>query len=226
MKRYRISDIKALCPSTNRYRLEPIEEEIEYISGQFAFLHILDENDQSIVKRPYSIASAPGNELEFCIKIVGGELTKRLEKMKVGEIVGVEQAGGHFSYNDEKKVAMIAGGTGIAPMISIIRDAVKRELEGEFILFYSVRCKDNILYREELEELSKDERFKIIITLTREEWEGETGRISKKMIERHTADADKFNWWICGPLSMIKERKNELIDLGAEPKNIKVEGWG
>jgi ferredoxin-NADP reductase len=226
MKRYKISDIKALAPSTNRYRLKPIEEEIDYMAGQFAFIHLLDENNGSIVKIPYSIASAPGDELEFCIKIVGGALTKRLDQMKVGDIVGIEQAGGHFAYNDEKKVGMIAGGTGIAPIMSILRDAAKRNIEGEFVLFYSTRSKDSIIYREELEKLNKDERFRIIITLTRDEWEGETGRVSKEMIERHVPDATALNWWICGPLSMAKERKDELISLGVEPKQIKIEGWG
>lgn len=226
MKRYKISDIKALAPLTNRYRLKPIEGEIEYTAGQFAFIHLLDENNESIVKRPYSIASAPGDELEFCIKIIGGELTKKLDQMKVGDIIGIGQAGGHFAYNNEKKVGMIAGGTGIAPMMSILRDAEKRNIEGEFTLFYSTRSKEYILYREELEKLDKDERFKIIITLTREDWEGETGRVSKEMIEKHVPNAAELNWWICGPLSMAKERKDELISLGARPKQIKIEGWG
>ncbi len=226
MKRYRISDIKALSPFTNKYRLKPLESEIEYKSGEFAFIHILDENNESIVRRPYSIASAPGDELEFCIKLVGGELTGRLEKMRVGSILAVEQAGGHFSYNDEKKVAMIAGGTGIAPMMSILRDAAKRDIQGEFVLFYSARSKESILYREELEQLKKDERFRIIITLTREEWEGESGRISREMIERHIPEVAGYSWWICGPLTMAKERKEELISLGVGPKKIKVEGWG
>ncbi len=226
MKRYRISDIKALTPSTNIYRLKPIEGEIEYKSGQFAFIHLLDENNESIVKRPYSIASAPGDELEFCIKIVGGALTKRLEKMKVGDIVAVEQAGGHFAYDNEKKVGMIAGGTGVAPMMSILRDAAKRDIDGEFILFYSAKSRDTLLYRKELEDLEKDKRFRIIITLTRDNWEGETGRISKKMIEKYVPDVAALSWWICGPLSMAKERKDELISLGTSPKQIKIEGWG
>ncbi len=227
MKKYRITAIKDLSASVRTYRLEPMEGKIEFTPGQFAFIHILDENGESIVKRPYSIASAPEEEqLEFCIKLVGGELTGRLEKMKEGDVVGIDGGLGHFNFSGQKKAAFIAGGTGIAPIISILRHVVKSGAEGEYLVFYSVKTQEDILYNEELKRLGKHPGIKVIITLTREEWEGHTGRICHDLIAGHIPNGTDYNWWVCGPMGLIKAMKECLLSLKAEPENIKLEGWG
>lgn len=227
MKRYRISRLNDLSPTVRAFRLAPMEGRISFSPGQFAFLHILDDEGKSVVKRPYSIASAPEEEeLELCIKLVGGELTSRLEKMKEGEIVGIEGGLGHFDFADQKKAAFIAGGTGIAPIVSILRHVVKSHAEGEYVVFYSARDQKNILYREELIRLGKHPGIKVIITLTREEWEGHTGRICHELIAEEIPDGSGYNWWVCGPMGLIKAMKSCLLALKAEPENIKLEGWG
>lgn len=227
MKKYRISSMKDLSASVRSYRLDPLEGRIEFTPGQFAFLHILDESGASVVKRPYSIASAPEEEqLELCIKLVGGELTGRLEKLNAGDVVGIEGGLGHFDFAGQKKAAFIAGGTGIAPIISILRHVVKSGAEGNYMVFYSVKTKDNILYRDELTRLGKHPGIKVIITLTREEWEGHTGRICHDLIRQYVPDGEEYSWWVCGPMGLIKAMKECLLSLKAEPENIKLEGWG
>jgi len=231
VRKYKITEIRDLGPETRVFHLEPVEGEIPgYKAGQFLFLHLLDEKGETIVKRPYSIASAPHMPyIELCIKLVKGELTGRLENMGKGAIVGMDDPVGPVRYNDEEKAAFIAGGTGISLMISILRHIAHRQLKGEFILFYSARRKENILYREELEKLQKkNPAIKVVVTLTREEeeWGGEKGRLCHEMLKRYISEPKEFTWWLCGPMGMLKAMRECLASAGVEPKKIHMEGWG
>lgn len=228
IKRYRLKGIRQLSPDTKAFTLEPLDGPIEYEPGQFAFLHILDERGKSVLKRPYSIASIPEDkDLEFCIKLVSGQMTGKLGEMEGGQILGVERGGGHFGYEGQKKAAFIAGGTGIAPVLSILRSIARSKAKGEFVFFYSVRNQDSILYRKELADLeARHPSIKVVITLTREEWDGERGRVCHSMIRRYLPDARDYHFWICGPMGLIKKMRECLESLGIDPKDMKMEGWG
>jgi ferredoxin-NADP reductase len=169
IRKYRIERIRDLTQTTKAFILSPVDEPIKYEAGQFAFIHLLDENGESRLKRPYSIASAPEDEeIEFCIKMIQGQMTGVLEKMREGELLGIQKGGGHFSYKGEERAAFISGGTGIAPIISMLRHIANTKKKGDFIAFYSARSKDEILYWSELRELQEANKgIKIVITLTR-----------------------------------------------------------
>ena len=228
MLKYRITSIRQLAPDTNAYSLKPLQEKLDFTAGEFLMLHILDDEGNSIVKRSYSIASSPDDEeIELCIKLVNGELTSKLAKLQEGAVVGVEKGGSYFTYNGEDKCGFIAGGTGMAPVIGILRTVAKRNIKGEFVFFCSSRTRDNILYKKELEDLGKtNPGIKVIHTLTREKWEGECGRVDDEMIKKYIPDVSGFSWWICGSMAMLKSMKEHLISLGSDPKKIRMEGWG
>ncbi len=222
IEKYEITSVRTIAESTKVYRMKPLGNRIEYRPGQFLFLHL------DGIKRPYSVASSPDDqELEFCIKLIGGEFTSKLADVKAGDIIGVQLGGGHFTFEGEKKAAFIAGGTGIAPIMSILRTIAGENIEGEFVFFYSSKTRDSILYRDELEDLcQKNPSIKIIHTLTREEWDGEKGRIDAAMIGRHIENPQEFSFWICGPLVMIRAMREHLSRIGADMKKLKLEGWG
>jgi ferredoxin-NADP reductase len=230
--RYAIASIEKHAEDISIYRMEPVQgNALMFKPGQFVFLHILDEQGKTVVKRPYSIASRPGVPyLEFCIKIVGGELTGRLEKMEKGSVVGIEGPFGDFNFEGQTNATFVAGGVGLAPFMSMLRHIAEKKLEGRFILFYSTRRLDTMIYREELAQLEKDNPgIKVVITLTREKppgWAGECGRIGEEMLGRHAGSLSEFHWWICGRMAMIKAIRECLIEKGLDPKRIKVEGWG
>ncbi len=232
MAKYRIASANDAAEGIRIFKLEPLERPVSFRPGQFAFLHILDEKGATVVRRPYSIASAPGSRhLEFCIKLVGGELTGRLEKLGPGAVVGIDGPFGRFLYEGQPRCAFIGGGSGIAPFMSMLRDIADRGLKGDFVLFYSARTRDSVVYGKELEELqAKNPCIKVVITLTREEkpegWKGECGRLDHAMLSRHTPNAGDFDWWICGQMEMVKGMKECLAGLGADPKRIRAEGWG
>jgi len=214
------------------FRMEPAEGKVPvFLPGQFAFIHLLDAEGNTIVKRPYSIASAPSAPyLEFCIEMRGGEMTGRLEKVNEGDVVGIDSPYGHMAYRGETRAAFICGGTGIAPFMSVLRHAAEESLQGAFILFYSVRSEDRILYRDELEALQKrNSGIKAVITITREVppgWKGECGRLSEAILKKHAGSPDGFDWFICGSPEMVKGVKECLAALKVDLKRLRIEGWG
>lgn len=233
INRYKIVSIDESLGDIKIFKLAPEDGKIpSYVSGQFVFIHALDQNGKSIEKRPYSVASSPTSTyLEFCIKMINGKMTNLLDKVKIGEVVGIEGPVGGFTYTYPNKAVFIAGGTGIAPIISMLRSISEKKETGEFIFFYSVKTEDHIIYKKELEDLTKkNQSIKVIVTLTQvaqeSTWKGERGRFSKEMFAKYIRTPSDANYWICGPLVMIKEIKENLVSLGADMKKMKLEGWG
>jgi ferredoxin-NADP reductase len=204
--------------------------QLEHKAGVFVMMHLLDESGESIEKRPYSIASAPGAEkLEFCIKMVGGKFTSKLDKLETGDIVGIEGPMGHFTYEGDKCV-FICGGSGIAPIMSMIREISQKKIDGKFYAFISSRRRDTLVYYDELKELEKENpNLKIIFTLTREEpkdWSGKCGRIGDVMLREHVEDPKEYNWYLCGPMKMVLALKKCIVGIGGDEMKVKFEGWG
>jgi ferredoxin-NADP reductase len=230
--RYKIVSIAHPAPEVRVFRLSPLEGSvIPYAPGQFVFLHMLDERGASLLRRPYSIASAPSSSfLEFAIDMVGGQMTSRLERLEEGAVLGVEGPAGHMVFKGEPKAAFIGGGTGVAPFIGMLRHIAEKAIPGRFVLFYSTRTREHMLYRDELEMLQKRHAgIKVVITLTRETpegWPGECGRISSEMMLRHVPDAKDFDWYVCGPPGLVKSARECLASLSVDPKRLRMEGWG
>jgi len=219
------------CPGGIKiFRLAPISgKNIDFKPGQFVMLHLLDKSGQSIDKRPYSVASAPGDErIELAIKNVNGRFTSKLWGLKAGERVGVEGPFGHFVFNNEKKAVFIAGGVGITPLLSMLRHIARNNLAGDYFLLYSCKTKNAILYEEELKKLSRA-GIKIKIFLTRETSpvkEYEIGRMDADKIRKHIKNPEDYIYFMCGPLAMITALKENLMKIGVPESSIKFEGWG
>lgn len=213
-------------------RLEPLSGQLfSFSPGQFAFLHLLDPSGSSSLKRPYSISSDPASKyLEFCIKIVpGGQFTSKLSSMSVGSILGVEGPLGHFGLSDASNCCFLAGGTGVAPMMSMLRFVSRTKSNQNVVFIYSAKNSDSILYSSEMDRISKESpNIKIVVTLTQQltPWTGELGRISKELMAKNLSDPKIYSYWMCGPLEMIKSFKQYASELGADPKKMKFEGWG
>lgn len=233
--RYKIVYMETPTPDTRILRLKPVEAAEGTMPrpkpGQFVFIHILDKAGKSVARKPYSIASSPDSPyMEFCIKMVHGAVTGRLEGMKIGDALGIEGPLGNFFYDGEKKAAFVAGGVGVAPFIGMLRYIAERKMDGRFVLFYSTKTRDSVLYMDELAELArKNPNIKVVMTLTREtprSWKGECGRLDREMIRKHLGEAKDYHWWICGPVEMVNSIKNCLAGLGKDVKDIRMEGWG
>ncbi|KAI2807531.1 NADH-cytochrome b5 reductase 3, partial [Blomia tropicalis] len=158
----------------------------------------------------------------------GGLMTQHLENLKIGECINVRGPNGHLIYKGcgrfairssykapyvertFNKVGMIAGGTGITPMLQIIRQAFKDDNDGtRFWLLYANQTESDILLRKELENVrdSNPERMKLWYTLDRpsDGWAYSSGFVNEEMMTAHLPQAnDDTIILMCGPPAMIK----------------------
>lgn len=207
-------------------------ENLKFLPGQFLMLYKLENEKFSNLFRPYSIASSPTkNFIRLVIKMVGGEFTSYLAKIKEGEKLGVK--GAYGKGHIENNLIMIAAGSGIAPMLGIIEYLAETNAEGNYLLIYSTKTQSEIVGKEIFEIAQKKcKNFKIVITLTQEnestEWKGERGRISQEMFEKYTKDfpLSSTKVFICGSLEFAKKMKEICLNKNIKEENIYIEAWG
>lgn len=233
MTDYRIVSITKDGSNVKIFKLEAVNgSDISFKPGQFVNLHIKTQTSEPPLFRQFSIASSPSRKtLEFCIKILKeGKFTSQIDKMNVGDVLGIIGPFGHFAYDDSNSCAFVAAGTGIAPIISMLRHIVEKKIAGKFTLIYSNKTEKSILYYQELRALAGAyPGINVVFTLTQEvpeNWKGETGRIDHAMIERHISDAGSRAWYFCGPVDFVKTIKDFALGKGVHPTKIKMEGWG
>ncbi|CAG0919558.1 unnamed protein product [Notodromas monacha] len=173
----------------------------------------------------------------------GGKMSQFLDNLRMGETIDVRGPSGLLEYNGSgefairpdkksassvvkvKKVSMIAGGTGITPMLQLIR-AVSRDLNDrtQVALLFANQTEDDILLRPELEQLQSEhpDRFKLWYTVDRpvEGWKYGSGFVSADMIRDHLYPPSEDNLVLmCGPPPMINFACTPTLDkLGYNPK--------
>lgn len=204
-------------------------EGLDFVPGQYCTLSFPDKfRDES---RPFTFASSPGQKemFELTIKKMG-DFTSELFKLRSGDRMILKGPNGenlNFDGSVKEDVVFLAGGSGITPFMSAIRYASEKKLPNHMILFFSNRTDGDIIYRRELEGLKSD-NIKIVHTLSDEwpqNWEGERGRISREMIERHVESARGKLWYICGPPPMVSSMKGILVEIGVPDEMTRVEDW-
>ena len=199
---------------------EPI---FEFKPGQFVMVHELDEQGNSLYKKSYSIASAPceaHDEIELGVK-AQGKMSQMLYDAKEGDVFGVQGPFGTFILNpDAKRVVMFAGGVGMSPFRSLIRESLLRDLDQEIVLFYSAPYLKDLMYHDEFTELSKKyKQFKYIPICTREnpvEFQGECKRFDKEMFIKYVSDVSYGEFMMCGPEQFMDTVRSVVQGEGVE----------
>jgi NAD(P)H-flavin reductase len=184
---------------------------------------------------PYSIASAPEETashgyLEFLLKLEAGGWGSHLRGLRRGVNVAVEGPYGSFVLPDEtagQQFLFVAGGTGIAPLRSMIAHAIRAALPGRLHLLYSARTADDFAYLPELRRLERAGRLELALNVTREtpsRWRGERGRITEQQLAR-LVEVQATLCFVCGPAAMVDEVPRMLMRLGIAERMIRIEEW-
>ncbi|CAB3983730.1 NADH-cytochrome b5 reductase 3-like [Paramuricea clavata] len=195
--------------------------------------------NDSLVIRPYTPVTSDDEigYFDLVIKVYfknvhpkfpdGGKMSQHLEQMNVGDTINVRGPCGKLEYKGKglcvievskketvtrrcQHLGMIAGGTGITPMLQIIRDILKHDDdETQMSLLFANQTEKDILLREELEEILENhpDRFKLWYTLDRppDGWKYSSGFVNADMIKDHLpAAGDQTQILMCGPPPMIK----------------------
>jgi ferredoxin-NADP reductase len=169
-------------------------------------------------KRPFTFTSLPeDNFLEFTIKTYPDHegVTKRIATVGVGDEFEIGDAWGAITYKGEG--VFIAGGAGLTPFLSILRDLNKKGELGNSQLFFSNQYEDEIIAFEELKSILGG-RFKNVITKQKDP-ELRTGRFDKEFLKNNITDFSQ-NFYVCGPPSFTSSIKKMLTELGAKPDTL------
>jgi ring-1,2-phenylacetyl-CoA epoxidase subunit PaaE len=215
---------------------EEHKDAFRFSPGQYLTLRTNIEGDE--VRRSYSIcAAATEDRLRIGIKKVAGGLFSNWvsEKLAPGQVIEVMPPMGNFFVPlDEKQKRHFVGfaaGSGITPLISIIKTTLVAEPQSSFTLFYGNRASSSIMFREELEDLKNEhlDRFSLIHVLSREQQDIDlfNGRITKEKCDQlldHWLDVSSIDAaFICGPQDMMLGVAQSLEEHGLDKRKIKFE---
>lgn len=199
-------------------------------AGQAVYLTLpaLKEADGKGRVRTFSISSAPEDaDLVIATRLTDSAFKRGLASLPVGSAVEVEGPYGDLTLHDDatRSAVFLAGGIGITPFRSMIRDNAKRARASDLYLFYSNRRAEDAAFLSELEQAARENpSFKLVATMTdAADWQGEHGFITREMIERHVGDIASSIFYLAGPQAMVAAMETLLADAGVRPENMRAE---
>ncbi|CAH1787558.1 unnamed protein product, partial [Owenia fusiformis] len=251
----KLIDREVISHDTRRFRfaLPSVNHILGLPVGQHIYLTA--RVDGQLVIRPYTPVTSDDDVgyMDLVVKVyfkdvhpkfpAGGKMTQFLEKMEIGDYIDVRgpngllvyDGQGAFSIKEDKKskpekytaknIGMIAGGTGITPMLQLVRQVFKDPSDNSSLsLIFANQTEEDILLRAELEEIAAEQpdRFKLWYTVDRpkEDWKYSSGFISAEMIQEHLPPPGADTLIVmCGPPPMINFACMPNLDkLGYAPK--------
>jgi len=208
------------------------QENIQYISGQFLTLNLTIDGNK--VKRSYSISSSIYTEkdIHICVKAVADGLVSNYlnTHTKTGDVIEIDEPMGHVKFVPSTKarhILLFAAGSGITPVISIIKTILTKEPQSKVDLFYGCRNRDEIIYSKVLDGYlaAHHDRFTVDYVLSQPDkyWVGLDGRINEKLavhfVKRKAAlHAKDCEYFVCGPSGMM-DQVMKALDLLEIPKD-------
>ncbi|MFC1460361.1 1,2-phenylacetyl-CoA epoxidase subunit PaaE [Microvirga arabica] len=212
------------------------KEAFSFSPGQY--LTLRTNIDGGEVRRSYSICAAPmeGRLRVGIKKIAGGVFSNWVsEQLAPGHIIEAMPPMGNFfvplDHTQKRHFVGFAAGSGITPLLSIVKTTLLAEPQSSFTLFYGNRASSSIMFREELEDLKNEhlERFSLIHILSREQQDIDlfNGRLTKEKCDQlleHWVDASTIDTaFICGPQDMMLGVAKSLEEHGLDKRKIKFE---
>jgi len=221
-----------------RFDIPPeLTEAFRFRAGQHLTLRANINGDE--VRRNYSLCTAPddGDVMVTVKRIANGVFSNWIgDNLKAGDVIDVMTPHGSFTTdfdaNAKRHFVGFAGGSGITPVISLIRTALSQEPRSRFTLFYGNRDSNSVIFLEALAQL-KDrylDRFELYHFLAEEEQDIElfNGMLDKPTCEAAIEEligdpAAIAGWFICGPGPMMDAAESALLDRGVDKSRVHIE---
>lgn len=206
-------------------------QDFEFVPGQY--ITVRHEINNQDIRRSYSISSIPGDNIEIGVKLVSGGLmsTFLTKTVKKGDKLDIMPPLGSFFLKNEKSnkkhYVGICAGSGITPILSMIRNTLREEPESDFTLIYGNKNRNSIMFFEELQNLESkfQSQFFVHYAFSRENIEGFiNGRIDREKLEIlfkencNILNANSF--FLCGPGELIDNTTQVLNDHGINNDSI------
>jgi len=219
-------------------RVKTIVFDVPGWPGHRAGQHVdvrLTAEDGYQAERSYSIASASdGTRVALTVqRLEDGEVSPYLtDELRPGDKIELRgPIGGYFVWEPSEggPLMLVAGGSGIVPLMAMIRTRAAADDDTETRLLYSTRSQDDIIYRDELERLSGN-GLTVVHTLTDSQppgWTSYARRVDAEMLaEVRPAPAERPRFYACGPTPFVEAVAESLVRLGHDPRAIKTERFG
>jgi ferredoxin-NADP reductase len=207
-----------------------------HLAGQHVDVRVTADDGYQ-AERSYSIASPPEDpRLAITVeRLDDGEVSPYLVgEVRVGDKVELRgPIGGYFVWRsgDDRPLLLVAGGSGVVPLMAMIRHRAATNSKTPTRLLYSSRSQDDIIYRAELERLaSHGDGLTVAHTLTRMQpagWRGYARRIDRAMLDEVAWPKERMPLvYVCGPTPMVESAASLLVDMDYGPASIKTERFG
>jgi len=233
---WQIATVDGVVVETARVRtiVLGVSEWLGHRAGKHLDVRLTAE-DGYRAEREYSIASAPGEPVAITVERLGdGEVSPYLtDELRAGHEIEVRgPIGGHFVWDVDHggPLLLVAGGSGIVPLRSMLRHRRRSESDVPVRLLYSSRAIEEVIYRAELDDRAAG--VEVVYTLTREQppgWAGHARRVDDALLEEVAWPADEAHpplAFVCGPTSFVETVASGLVSLGYPPARVKTERFG
>ncbi len=231
----KVIEIKEETASTRLFRLAPKDGYLPpFRAGQYINWKVKIGN--ILTGRAFSISSPPHQRgfYEITVRRMPEGFISHylLDKVKVGDEFVISGPGGTFYHeplSDTKELVFIAGGSGITPFRSIIKEVTDRGLDLSIWLIYGSRTPDDVIFDGEFTEISKKHpniKYETVISEPSKEYTGKTGFVTAEIIKDFVGDIKEKTFYMCGPELMYKFVEPELLKLNILNRRIKMESYG
>ena len=233
---WRVADVVDVVDETPR--VKTIAVDVPGWPGYRAGQHVdvrLTAEDGYQAQRSYSIASAPdGTRFELTVeRLEDGEVSPYLtDELRPGDQIELRgPVGGYFVWEPSQggPLLLVAGGSGVVPLMSMIRLRAAVGSDVETRLLVSSRGWDDVIYRNELERLEGN-GLRVVHTLTRSQphgWTGYARRVDTEMLaDVGPSPLERPHVYVCGPTPFVEAVAEALVQLGHEPHRVKTERFG
>ncbi len=236
---WRVGEVAELIDETPRVR--SVVMDVPDWPGHLAGQHVdvrLTADDGYQTQRSYSIASPPDDAKRITVtveRIDDGEVSPFLTgEVRVGDMLEFRgPIGGYFVWEVTigGPLLLVAGGSGVCPLMAMVRHRAARGSSVPTRLLYSARSLDDLIYRDELDGLAAaNDGLELRYTLTREQPPGWSGY--RRRVDREMLDAVAWPPWehaltfVCGPTPLVESVAEALVQLGHDAARIKTERFG
>jgi len=230
----RLASITAQTSDSKTLRfIVPNDRMLSTRPGQFLTFSFLFDGKKVI--RSYSICSSPARSgyIEITPKRVSQGCASVFlnDRASVGLTVEANGPFGHFCFDESKhrSVVLLAAGSGITPMMAMLRYMDDLCLETTATLLYCVRTSRDIMFERELDQLRsrlKNFQYHVLLSQPQAEWSGPRGHVSREFIEDTVKDLASPDFFLCGPPQFMDAARTMLTGLGVNPERITQESFG
>lgn len=180
----------------------------------------------------FSIVSAPfESRLSIATRMRDSAFKQALKALAIGSAIPIEGPFGALTLHDDRRrpAILLAGGIGITPFISMLRQATEEGLRQRFVLLYSNRRPEDAAFLAELQQLEKrNADFRLLATMTQMQgsqypWSGETGPLNADLLQRGASGLTSPIYYLAGPPLMVESLRDKLNGIGVADEDIRSE---